>query len=80
MSLPLSIEKLFNTTYNEMRAARLRTAMECNNLQVALKDANVSFTTKINKSKKHGREFIVMIPTTHETEYPATQEEATSGT
>lgn len=62
MLLPLSIEKLFNTTYNEMRAARLRTAMECNNLQVALKDANVSFTTKINKSKKHGREFIVMLP------------------
>lgn len=62
MPLPLSIEKLFNTTYNDMRAARLRTAMECNNLQVALKDANVSFTTKINKSKKHGREFIIMLP------------------
>ena len=76
MSLPLSIEKLFNTTYNEMRAARLRTAMECNNLQVALKDANVSFTTKINKSKKHGREFIVMLPANP----PEPQEEATSGT
>jgi len=76
MSLPLSIEKLFNTTYNEMKAARLRTAMECNNLQVALKDANVSFTTKINKSKKHGREFIVMLPSALTTN----QEEATSGT
>lgn len=62
MQLPSSIEKLFNTTYNDMKAARLRTAMECNNLQAALKDIDVSFTTKINKSKKHGREFIVMLP------------------
>jgi hypothetical protein len=67
MQLPSSIEKLFNTTYNDMKAARLRTAMECNNLQAALKDINVSFTTKINKSKKHGREFIVMLPVPQET-------------
>lgn len=61
MSLPLSIEKLFDTTYNEMKAARLRTAMECNNLQATLREAGASFTTKIHKTKKRGREFIVML-------------------
>jgi len=61
MSLPSTIESLFNETYNDMKAARLRTAVECNNLQAALKEAGASFTTKIHKSKKRGREFIVML-------------------
>jgi hypothetical protein len=65
MSLPSTIESLFNESYNDMRAARLRTAMECNNLQTALKQAGASFTTKIQKTKKHGREFIVMLVDTH---------------
>lgn len=65
MQLPLSIEKLFNTTYNDMKAARLKTAMECNNLQTALKEAGASFTTKILKTRKHGREFVVMLVNQH---------------
>jgi hypothetical protein len=44
-----------------MKAARLRTALECNNLQATLKEAGASFTTKIHKTKKRGREFIVML-------------------
>ena len=65
MQLPLSIEKLFDTTYNDMRAARLKTTIECNNLQTALKDAGISFTTKILKTRKHGREFVVMLVEQH---------------
>jgi len=61
MSLPSTIVSLFNETYNDMKAARLRTALECNNLQATLKEAGASFTTKIHKTKKRGREFIVML-------------------
>lgn len=65
MQLPSSIEKLFDTTYNDMKAARLKTAMECNNLQAALKEAGASFTTKILKTRKYGREFVVMLVNQH---------------
>ena len=65
MQLPSSIEKLFDTTYNDMRAARVKSTMECNNLQLMLKDAGLSFTTKILKTRKHGREFIVMLVESH---------------
>ena len=63
MQLPLSIEMMFNSTYNELPAARFQSSMQCNNLQVALKDAGVSFMTKIVKNKKRGKEFIVMLVT-----------------
>ena len=61
MSLPLSIENQFDSEYNGLRAAKLPTAMQCNNLQLALKQAGVSFTIKIHKSKKLGRQFIIML-------------------
>lgn len=61
MQLPSSIETMFNATYNEMPAARFQSSMQCNNLQVMLKDAGLSFMTKIVKNKKRGKEFIVML-------------------
>ena len=65
MPLPSSIEKMFDSTYNDFKAARLHSSMECNNLQLMLKDAGVSFDTKIIKHKKRGRQFIVMLVDTH---------------
>ena len=65
MQLPSTIEKLFDSTYNEMRAARLKSAMECNNLQTALRLEGLSFDTKIVKHKKKGKEFIVMLVESH---------------
>lgn len=65
MQLPSSIEKLFDSTYNEFKAARLPSALECNNLQATLKEAGVSFDTKIVKHKKKGRQFIVMLVDPH---------------
>lgn len=67
MQLPSSIEKLFDSTYNEFRAARLPSALECNNLQATLREANISFDTKIVKHKKRGRQFIVMLVNNHGT-------------
>ena len=61
MQLPSSIETMFNSTYNELPAARFQSLMQCNNLQAMLKDAGLSFMTKIVKNKKRGKEFIVML-------------------
>jgi hypothetical protein len=61
MQLPSSIETMFNSTYDEFRAVRVGSAMQCNNIQATLREARVSFATKIVKSKKHGKEFIVML-------------------
>jgi hypothetical protein len=61
MQLPSSIEMMFNSTYNELPAARFQSLMQCNNLQSTLKEAGVSFITKIVKNKKRGKEFIVML-------------------
>jgi hypothetical protein len=52
---------MFNSTYNELPAARFQSLMQCNNLQVMLKEAGLSFMTKIVKNKKRGKEFIVML-------------------
>ena len=61
MQLPSSIETMFNSTYNELPAARFQSLMQCNNLQVMLKEAGLTFMTKIVKNKKRGKEFIVML-------------------
>ena len=61
MQLPLSIETMFNSTYDEFRAVRVDSVMQCNNIQAALREARVSFATKIVKSKKRGKEFIIML-------------------
>ena len=42
-------------------AARFKSANEAHNVEVVLKEAKMSFQTKIKKSKKHGREFIILL-------------------
>jgi len=61
MSLPLSITSLFNETHEGFVAARFRSSSEANNIGAALKEVQQSYRTKIHKSKKRGREFIVML-------------------
>jgi hypothetical protein len=61
MQLPSNIEELFTQTYDGFKAVKLRSASEAIMLENALGRASVSFQTKISRSKKHGREFIVMI-------------------
>ena len=60
MQLPSNIEDLFTQTYDGFKAVKLRSASEAIMLENALGRASVSFQTKISRSKKHGREFIVM--------------------
>lgn len=66
MSLPLIIRNLFNQTYDGLPAARFRSSAEAHNTEAALRLASQSYKTKINKSKKTGREFIVMLLETPE--------------
>lgn len=61
MSIPSSILNLFNGTYDGVPAAQLKSANEAHNVEIALREAGQSFQTKIKKSKKHGRLFIVML-------------------
>ncbi len=61
MQLPSNIEDLFTQTYDGFKAVKLRSASEAIMLENALGLARMSFQTKISRSKKHGREFIVMI-------------------
>jgi len=61
MQLPSYIEVLCTQTYDGFKAVKLRSASEAIMLENALGRASVSFQTKISRSKKHGREFIVMI-------------------
>jgi hypothetical protein len=44
-----------------MPAARFATSAEALRLEVALRQAGVSYQTKIRKSKKNGREFVVIL-------------------
>jgi hypothetical protein len=61
MSLPLSITNLFSETYDGFTAARFKSSSEAHNVETALKEAQQSYRTKIHKTKKRGREFIVML-------------------
>lgn len=60
MSIPMSILSLFSTI-DGATIAKFKSANEAHNVEIALKEANQSYQTKIKKSKKHGREFIVML-------------------
>jgi hypothetical protein len=61
MRLPSKIEELFTQTYDGFKAVKLRSASEAIMVENALGRASLSYQTKITRSKKHGREFIVMI-------------------
>lgn len=61
MLLPSSITTMFDSTYNDLPAAKFKSSVQCNNFQSMLTDWGASFTTKIVKHKKRGKEYIVML-------------------
>jgi hypothetical protein len=63
MSLPSSIQNQFTDSYEGVPAARLKSSAEAKNLEAALRAHGTSYQTKINKSKRTGREFIVLLLT-----------------
>jgi hypothetical protein len=65
MSMPLSLENLFDSTYEGMRAARFKSASEAHNMELSLRLAELSFKTKIIKNKRKGNEFVVMLVGEH---------------
>lgn len=61
MQLPSNIEDLFAQNFNGFRAVKLRSASEAIMVENALQRASLSFQTKITRSKKHGREFVISL-------------------
>lgn len=59
--VPSSILSEFTSGFAGMPAARFATSAEALRLEVALRQAGVSYQTKIRKSKKNGREFVVIL-------------------
>jgi len=66
MQLPSNIEDLFTQTYNGFKAIKLRSASEAIMVENALQRAEKSYQTKIIRSKKHGREFIIALVSSSE--------------
>jgi hypothetical protein len=64
MSLPLSILNRFNSSYDGFQSAVFNNSTEYHNFATALKEAQVSFKTKITKHKKRGREFVILLVNT----------------
>lgn len=61
MQLPSNIEDLFTQNFNGFRSVKVRSASEAITVENALRKADLSFQTKITRSKKHGREFIILL-------------------
>ncbi len=61
MSLSSHVLSLFNDNYDGYQAARVKSALECANLESMLRCAKMSYKTKIIKSKKNGIQYVVMI-------------------
>jgi hypothetical protein len=61
MTLPLSIQSRFTETYEGNTAARFNNSLEAKNFEAALQQAGASYRTKIIKSKKSGRQFVVTL-------------------
>lgn len=61
MHIPPSIEDLFTQNFNGFRSMKVRSAGEAVSVENALRRASISYQTKITRSKKHGREFVVML-------------------
>jgi hypothetical protein len=59
--LPLIIQNQFKETYDGFKAARFKSVVETHNLEIGLRKNGCSFQTKIIKSKKRGREFLVLL-------------------
>ena len=63
MQLPSKIEDLFTQNFNGFRSVKVRSAVEAVSIENALHKADLSYQTKITRSKKHGREFVVLLVT-----------------
>lgn len=61
MQLPSKIEDLFTQNYEGFRALKLRNANEAITVGNELDRQQRSYQTKIKRSKKHGREFIILL-------------------
>jgi hypothetical protein len=61
MQLPSNIEDLFTQTYEGFKALKLRSASEAIMVENELNRQSKSFQTKITRSKKHGREFVILL-------------------
>ena len=59
--LAFSILKLFDRQYDGLPAAWFTSSSEAHNAEAALRQAGQSYRTKILKSKKAGRQFVVML-------------------
>jgi hypothetical protein len=61
MQLPSNIKDLFIQNFNGFRSVKLRSAHEAIAVENALRKANLSYQTKVMRSKKRGREFVIML-------------------
>jgi len=61
MQLPSNIEDLFTQNFNGFRSVKVRTATEAVVVENELNRQSKSFQTKITRSKKHGREFVILL-------------------
>ena len=64
MSLPSSIRELFTQMYDGFPAVRLTRSIEAKNLEATLREAGVSYRTKIH-NKKRDAQYIVMLVEGH---------------
>lgn len=61
MSLAPSIMSKFEETYDGFKVARIASSVEAHNLELMLKENNISYHTRIHKHKKRGREFVITL-------------------
>lgn len=61
MQLPSKLEDMFTHNFNGFRSVKVRTATEAVAVENALSRASLSYQTKITRSKKHGREFVISL-------------------
>ena len=61
MQLPSNIEDLFTQTFEGFRSVRLKSASEAIAVERALGRAGLSYQTRITRSKKHGRSFVILL-------------------
>lgn len=55
LTLPSSLSRRFHTTYDGYEAAMFENSAEYHNFTLALKQAGISFLTKILKVKRNGK-------------------------
>jgi hypothetical protein len=61
MKLPSNIEDLFTQNYNGFKSVKLHSASEAITVENALSRVNLPYQTRIIRSKKRGREFVVYL-------------------